>query len=385
MSEQKNELSALERHSLKWSARWSYDMPDESPRSRSAFIPVLKKMERNVILRGALAGALSGIAAALGMLLAEPYAPVEGQPAIWEDQVIFYAIFLSVAMIATVLEIAYLYYDGMKVAVRMGRMTGAVPTDADTDSEDVRLALIQAGLEIPARQKPLFGIDPLAEKNRWLLLLFALSYKLKISVTSFVVKAFVKRLFARFSGRVVGRAAIELVAVPIFAIWNAIVCRQVMLQARVRALGPLLVDETMLLLFPQGLESTPSDFKRGILLTIRHHILSCGCFHPNTVLLTKKILGVKSDHSDESADITGELHEHLNTLSSDQQKVLVEFFTLLCAYGGRPKRDERKALQTLCEHTNLQPDSKRLQAYIEAVMEGKDLAEVASGRLTLLP
>ena len=369
MKESDNEISALERLSLRWSQRWSYDPPGEVHRLRSAFAPVLKRMERGVVLRGALAGALSGVAAALGMLLAEPYAPLEGEPAGWEDQVIFYAIFLSVAMIATVLEIAYLYYDGMKVAVRMGRVTGAVDAAADTSSEEVKLALIQAGLEIPARQTPLFGIDPLAEKKRWLLLLFALSYKLKISVTSFVVKAFVKRLFARFSGRVLGRAAIELIAVPIFALWNAIVCRQVMRQARIRALGPLLVDETIALLVPQGLENTSADFRLSLLLTLRQHIMSCGCFHPNTVLLTKRILSAGSEGSDVTPDIQGDLHEHLNALSPDQQKLLVEFFTLLCAYGGHPRRAERKALKALYERANLPPEPTRLQAYIDAVPE----------------
>ena len=73
--------------------------------------------------------------------------------------------------------------------------------------------LIRASLEMDNSESQQFGIDPLSDRRRWVLVLRALMYKAKIFATNFIAKAIARRLF----GRVLGRSLIELVAVPVFA------------------------------------------------------------------------------------------------------------------------------------------------------------------------
>ena len=97
--------------------------------------------------------------------------------------------------------------------------------------EQVARSLVRAALELPNPREPICGVDPYARTPRWKLTLLAIGYKLKVGVTSFLLKVFLRRLL----GRAALRVLIPLAAIPVYATWNTLVTRWVLRQARIRA------------------------------------------------------------------------------------------------------------------------------------------------------
>lgn len=225
------DLSPLERLGLSALSSGAATWPDEAhavgtldAKERAE----LRNIERHAVWRAGIAGALSaGVMVAVIILFRD----LESS-SLWK----YWGLVGGIGAAAAVVEISFLYWDALRSVRRMARTAGLGLVDDQRPDEFVTLALARAALELPTPSSNSLHVDPLRETSRAQLVLASLVYKSKIAVTSFLLRLLLRRAL----GRVVARAALEAVAVPVTALWNVYVCRKVLREARLRVMGPAL-------------------------------------------------------------------------------------------------------------------------------------------------
>jgi hypothetical protein len=148
----------------------------------------------------------------------------------------------------------------------------------------VARGLSRAALELPNPRAPICGIDPYARVPRWKLVAYAILYRIKIGVTSFVLRVLLRRILSRAALRFF----IPLVAIPVFATWNGLIARWVMREVRIRVAGPLAVQELGERI-SAGRANLSDESRRLILKAVGEAIIRGEDAHPNYALLLTRL------------------------------------------------------------------------------------------------
>ncbi len=229
----------------------------------------LLRIQRVTVARAAAVGALSAGLAAGAEVWAEPLQA--------DRPVAYWAAVLGVTVVAAVVEIGFLYWDALRGVHGMARVAGVPLFGAQSSPQQgVALALVRAALELPDPTENTFGINPLRETSPLKLAAAALLYKAKIAVTSFLLKALLRRAL----GRVLVRTWLLWVGVPVTAAWNAIVAWRVARQARLRAMGPSAAEALVTALGPLSAEAA-EDAQR----VVASAAVRSASLHPNLAAL----------------------------------------------------------------------------------------------------
>lgn len=238
----------------------------------------LRRIERWAVIRAGVAGALS---AGITALVALRVAALEHT-----DAIVYWKYVLGVSALATILEVGYLYWDALRSVRHMAKSSGVVLYAGDSLNHGVALALARAALELPNPPGNPLGVNPYREARRWQLLAASVLYKAKIALSTFVLKALLRRVL----GRLAARAALEFVAVPVTAAWNMVVCWRVLREARIRAMGPSLTKELAdwITNTEPGVASSP-EFSRLVAWALGTSIVKNRRVHPNWSTLVEQL------------------------------------------------------------------------------------------------
>jgi hypothetical protein len=291
----------------------------------------LRSIARGAVVRAGLAGALSATLSSMtAIYLNEPNT----------DPVHYWLVLGAVTALASVAEIAFLYWDGLRAVREMAAAAGLriVP---GFEGDELALALARAALELPSPPENVLQVNPHREANRWSLFLASLAYKAKVAFTSFVIKAIVRRAF----GRALARSALELIAIPVTALWNIVVTFWVLREARLRIVGSSAALE--LLAWTQINHSARPLCVRAIACVI----VKAQSVHPNTHLLGRLLLGSNVPPHD-----PGDLAVFLEQLRSTQPETALVVLRALSAAAiidGRISRAERALLRLAFEARSL--------------------------------
>jgi hypothetical protein len=186
------------------------DEPEEKPpllerlavayfRSRSASMPevessdavhhlsdderrALTRIQRMTVLRAFMIGGLSAAAAGTFELFAMPAMGIYDADDLGQ-KAIYWAWLGSVAGIAAVFEIGFLYWDALRSVHELARTAGVqMFKDPKKERSAVTAALARAALEIPNSKRAVLGVDPQREIVKWKLVVVTLAYKAKIGL-----------------------------------------------------------------------------------------------------------------------------------------------------------------------------------------------------------
>jgi hypothetical protein len=329
----------------------------------------LRAIERNAVLRAATAGALSGAASAAAAIWAHRYIGPDGAPLSATDGAKFWAIVAVVTIIASVFEIGFLYWDALRSVHAMATAAGLGLGQGLLAGEqrEVALALARAALELPNPPRRTYGIDPRRESVRWVVALSALLYKAKIALTTFLIKLLLRSLL----GRVMARALFELVAIPVTAVWNAVICFLVVREARLRAMGPSAASE----LVAQALSACqPSAAGRmAAFRSVASAIVRTQDFHPNHLalvrVLTERLGAIDFDEVDDSARFLREL----GGLDANDQRFALDLLVIAAVLDGRITRAERRLLDQAFRSCGRRFELARVERLRRAFQAGKGL------------
>ncbi len=191
----------------------------------------------------------------------------------------------------------------------------------------------------------MLGVDPRREASKLGLVLASVVYKLKISVSNFLIKAIVRRML----GRAFVRAWLPFVAVPITAIWNGLVAWLVIREARIRAMGPSAVIEMVSNVLSTHPEPLSVDGQAAMLRAVASSIVRTRDLHPNLVALltyAKSRVGDDAGTPSTSAlDDSRSFLAALHTLAPVEQVLVLEMLSVAAIIDGRVTPAEKKLLR----------------------------------------
>lgn len=311
-----------------------------NPRERAA----LRAIERGAVLRAAAAGAISAGLCALppiflhGMKTAAPTR--------------YWAFYIGANVLASVAEVVFLFFDGLRSVRALSRTAGLDLADASLNGGSaVASALARAALELPNPPDQVAGINPWREASRLTLAVAPLLYKLKITLTTFVVKFLVRRAL----GRAATRAVLELIAVPVNAAWDALVCWLIIHEARVRVMGPTAAREMVALVFPPPV--AVDEATRDVALrAIASAIVRTQDLHPNLVALLDVARSRLGDESPIELDDPRRFLDEIARLPSASQTSALRLLAIASVIDGRLARPERRLLVEAFTACGRRPD-----------------------------
>jgi len=324
----------------------------------------LLRVTRGAVLRAALAGVLNAAATGFGALLAAQLLGHEPDNATWLQHVSYWGVFGVLALIAAVLEIVYLYWDGLRAVRELSLVAGLQL--GSLDNLDVRYALARAALELPNPPDVTFGVNPHREASKWTLATASLVYKLKISVTNFLFKALVERAI----GRLATRSVLAFTAIPINAAWNAAVCWFVLREARIRVMGPSAASEMLDLIFAHESKPTPE------LLTAIHCALGAAVvrtseLHPNHISLMRELRQRFGDPpAGVEVDDTRVFLRTLPELTPAERRTAVRVLTVAAILDGRLVKRERRLLLEAYQAASITPALEHVERLRKAFVSG---------------
>jgi len=308
----------------------------------------LRAIQRGAIVRACVAGALSTVVAgtteiALRRRIDVDHASLEGAAEFW-------AVLGGVTAVAAVLEIAFLYWDGLRSVHRLAMTAGldlfptaggAAGEGARQHEEELRVAgaMARAALELPNPTAELFGVDPRRDASRVRLALASVVYKAKVSVSNFVVKALVRRAL----GRAMVRSFLPLVAVPITAAWNGFVCWLVLREARIRAMGPSATKEMVAAVF-DGAGELSVEGRGAAVRAVASSIVRTRDMHPNLAVLLGEVIARVGDARIDAIDDARLFLLRLGSLSSGEQALVLRVLAIATIIDGRVTSAESRLL-----------------------------------------
>ena len=296
----------------------------------------LRRIERGVVIRAGIAGALSALASAIAETWAEATfgaAPVGFDLGYYAS---YWGVVGGVTAIATLFEILFLYQDSLEGTHRLSQAAGL--TLDGIGKGTVASALARAALELPNPLETPYRLDPHREVSKPRLLLATLLYKLKVGLTSFLLKMLFRRLISRAALRV----WLVFVSVPVTAVWNAIVAFRVIREARVRAIGPSAAKELTARLFAR----CPAPSPEGAVAALRAVgacVVSSFDLHPNHLALLDEVRERLGGLDLTDVDLGDRLAfvRDLALLADEERRLAIGLLGVAAVLDGRLTRRER--------------------------------------------
>ncbi|WP_143025056.1 LBF_2804 family protein [Franzmannia pantelleriensis] len=328
----------------------------------------LSRSCRRTVLYAALAGILSG--AVIGGMEWYMRQAVAGglQDMSLTEQLPYWAGFLAVAGVVSAIEILFLYWNALRGVLAVSRIA-EVPLQHGPHGLLIKRGLARVALEFPSPRDRVYGIDPYAQMQRWKLTARALLYRMKVGVTSFVLRILMRRIF----GRMALRGLLPLITGPLYAVWNGLISYWIMQQARENALGPFAID-SLIADLEQHLERLGDSAREAILHSVGEMLMRHQDAHANHVYLLSRLLDAFAWESHRLDIDWPRQARSLDRLSEAERRWLLDILGLAAVLVG-PLRGRRKAfLEEVYRNCGEPFATARLDRLRRAVMNGEALS-----------
>jgi len=325
----------------------------------------MRRIERGAIARSAIAGALSSIVSGVAEVYADASFPeVEGSGLL--GRTTYWGVVLGATVVASIFEIAFLYWDALRSVHRLAAAAG-LPLEV-VEGEGVATALARAALELPNPPGEVLGVNPGREVSRARMAAIALLYKGKIAVSSFLVKMLVRRVLARAVARATIGLWLPFVPVVVTAVWNGLVTWFVVREARVRALGPSMVGESL-----GGLWGDVPPGSRAAAVMVRavaSTIVRKQTLHPNLHALLVAVHGRAGAHGGEEVDDPARFLTELQAVPPELRPAVLRMLCVALVIDGKISARDRKLLIDAGKAAGLEVPLQELEALRRAFVSG---------------
>jgi hypothetical protein len=337
----------------------------------------LRRIERAVVTKAALAGALSALASGL----AEHWATARfGESPesfdfgyLWR----YWGVVGGVTAVAAVLEILFLYRDALDGVHRLSHAAGLRLFDASADPRaTVAGALARAALELPNPLESDYRLDPHREVSRVRLLAATLLYKAKVGLTSFLLKLVLRRVLTRAALRV----WLVFVSVPVTALWNAIVAFRVIREARIRAMGPSAAQDLTERLFARC-PALSTDGARAALRAVGACVVSSFDLHPNHAAMLDSVRARTGDPGEVDLGDREAFLADLRLLTEGEQQLVLGVLGVAAVLDGRLTRNEKLLFAQARRAVGLPVDDAALHALRRAFVTGRPVDDAVLAAL----
>ncbi len=302
-------------------------------------LALIRKVERRGIFLAFVAGAISGaILGGTEIFVRQGY--LEGMEGLdWREQLPYWAAFTGLALVVSGIEILFLYWNALRSVGRICHIAG-LPLGGNHMGEFMARGLARAALEFPNPRDPIYRIDPYARTPQWKLAIIALMYRMKVGVTSFVLRVLLRRML----GRAALRGVIPLITGPLYAIWNAVITWRIVREGRIRALGPLAVREAVRQI-GACCEELSDDERRLVLSAVGEMIIRSEDAHPNFALLLRSLMDAMDIGTEQAGIEWRQNRKELSELGEEGKRAVLTALVVTSILDGRVSRAERELLE----------------------------------------
>ncbi len=365
--------SLLER----WAARFMrkhntrQDLP-ERPRQASE-IEALRRIRRRAVGWAMLAGIMSGGIIG-GMEWFMRQGMLDGmQDMTLMEQMPYWIGFFAVAGVVSAVEILFLYWNALRGVASISRIADA-PLHGGSHSGLILRGLSRVALEFPSPRHRIYGIDPYAYMAGWKLTLMAVMYRMKVGVSSFVLRVLVRRVL----GRVALRGLLPLITGPLYALWNAIITWRIVNKAWEQALGPYAIDAWMDHLqtrrHPLG-----ANARHALLHAVGEMLMRNQDAHPNHVYLLSRLMPLAGE-AERHLEVDWPRHRlTLARLPAVEQRLVLDTLLLAVVVSGKPGGARMTFLVEAHMACAKPYPIQRVRAWRERFMKGQSLVVQAAG------
>ncbi|MCY1008246.1 hypothetical protein OV079_22325 [Nannocystis pusilla] len=344
----------------------------------------LRRIEYLAVGRAAIVGAVCAGLGAIANVALQPLLGDDPSSASWGRWVEFMLLTLLAALPLVAIELSLIYWNAIDSVHQLAAAAGLplfrakeVGQDVvrhagdivDDEDEIFAAVLARAALEIPNPPRPMFGIDPRREASRLRILLATLVYKAKVSLTKFVARTLLTRIF----GRAALRAWIPFVAVPITALWDALVCRRALREARLRAIGPSAASELLGFVLAPHPEPSPG-LREALMRAIGSAVVRSRDFHPNLIEMLDDLKSRIGETDAEALDDVPRFIECLRRLLPAEQKAALHTLVIACILDGRVRQGERAIMTRAFRVCGRPPPRIQVLVLQRALLSGDQLA-----------
>ncbi len=299
----------------------------------------VRRLERQTVFWAALAGVISGsILGGIELAFVRDQFDGLGETD-WAERWPYWTAVLSVAAVVSLVEIAFLYWNALRAMGALSTLTG-LPLEGGNYRMLALRGLARTALEFPNPRTPVFGIDPVALVPRWKFLAQNLLYRVKVGISSVLLRIVFRRLLARTALR----GIVPMVAGPLYAIWNAWITWRILRRAREQAFAPRAVEALMADIAAARHhlgESARSAMVEGVgELLIRNQDA-----HPTYVYLLARLMDTLAlSGSRITVDWPARLRE-LEKLTPEERRLVLWALTVATVLGGGLRRAQRELLE----------------------------------------
>ncbi len=329
-----------------------------------------RTIERRTIMWAAVAGLLSGVI--IGgvelTVLKNLLEGIEGEG--WREQLPYWAGFMLFAGLVTVLEILFLYWNGLGATVEASRLAGLGLARPGRGLGVLSRGLGRAAMELPNPHAEVFGIDPFARTKRWKIYIWMLVYRAKVGVSSFALRILLRRIL----GRAALRTLVPLAAGPLYAAWNAAITRRIMIEVRVRAFGPMAV-ESLVRQVASACEGMSERDRALVVAAAGEMIIVSRDDHPNHVLLVGSLLD-RLEISPGEVDMDWEAQSRrLGDLDEGARRTVLKVLIASAVLDHRLRRRHWRGLRSAHARGGLPLNEQAIERLRARLIEGRAMRE----------
>ncbi len=328
----------------------------------------LGRIQTGVVIRGCLIGAGSGAASAIASYLIIGASPTS---TLSQDLAV-----IGITVIATIIEIALLYTDALRSVHELAMVAGinlggAGSAPENSDRRAIATALARTAMELPTPPDNPYGINPHKAVSAWRLLLNTIIYKLKVTVTNFLIKLLVRRM----AGRVALREWLYFIDIPVTATWDGAVAWIVIRNARICTMGPS-AARALVQRVAQDHPALSDHGKEMLLRAAAVTVVRRESLHPNLIALLReletlcgdvaKVQGPRVDDDDHFVRTLG-------TLEAEELQVVLEVLAAAVVLDGRVGRGDKRLMADVLRATGRSAPLRGLKTLNKHFLAGRDL------------
>jgi hypothetical protein len=292
------------------------------------------------------------------------------------DSMAYYLLYGSVLAVMLVIELAVLYWLGLKTVFSLACLTGhhQALDDAGLPVDDaVPNILARAALEVPDPVIHYLGIDPSKHMSKSKLFLVAALYKAKVILSSMVVKF----LLIRIAGKGEMRNAFNWVGIPVTGLWNAFTLYKVAREARLRLFGHKLAEHIVSKVLTDDMIAHLSPIAReGAVRAVATMMVLAQDYHPNLLILLIRLSNTFEIKENSEYDNWEDFLTLLDQVSEPERYFLLNLLSVSAAFDGQLSRMERhhlaeafKDLTDVYMHRTIQLKNMLISGQLHAAKE----------------
>ena len=246
----------------------------------------------------------------------------------------YYLLYGSVLIVMLVLEMAVLFWLGLKTVYSLACLTGHNQATKGTclpGDDAIPNLLARAALEVPDPIINYLGIDPLKHLSKSKLVAVAFLYKAKVILSGMAVKFLLVRIF----GKGETRNAFSWIAIPVTGIWDAFTLYKVAREARLRLFGNKLAAHIVNdMLTDDFIEKLSPKAREGSIRAVATMMVLAQNYHPNMLVLLLRLCDTFKIDNQCEYDNWDDFLQLLDEVSADERYFLLDLISVSAAFDG---------------------------------------------------